>query len=979
MDAADEAGDPLVAREPALVRRRRAGRSCPTGGRARRSSPGSGGGVEERERAEARAEPDPSRRRRQRRQDLLGERAGVAGARPSRSRSGRPGRAALRAAAAAGRAGSGVPSARRTPARRARSSIGLCAVASGWAQIRAGSSARRIWLGIVTLSGLADSGSAPTQSGGVVARLLPDGLVAPGAARRLRVGRVDDPLAPCPSRRSARTGTRSARRRAPARPAPTPCRGASARAAAGRGARARGGRPRGAGAGRGAGSGFRSRECVDCVPIRAQNRSFADGSGRFGHWAARAGAAITTPPSFSRRNDEGSRTETSAPHGRRSRRLALVLAGAAARRGARGKARRRRDQCLPQQVDRPAQVPAAGVACRRQRAAAAVERPRRRRTARPAGPVRTARRGPPDLPGRPVRGHAAVGTDGPSRGTCRGAAWHGRSRPRPTARHLHLPSPRRPREAPPNVVLNEIDYDQVGADAGGFVELYNAGRSAAELDGLALVFVDGADGGEYLRKPLSGSLARRRVPRRPARSRRTAPRRGRADTTRPTATCSTPSPTKGAIERAFIGTFGPHARRGQRRCRRPSPTRTRSPARWRGSRTEATPMTRRPTGRSRPPSLRARPMFPRGLAAPLRAHVRAPLRAGLGPALPLLGLESLVEPPFEVRQLALQLVVALPAVRRQRPVVERRLDRAVRLGAVGAIRETALGRELFDVAERLREAVRRLVAQRLLSRASSRAPRRRPSPSACAPRPAGACRAGARGAPARAAASCSSPSGRAAASRPRAPPGWRTPARCRARNPRSGTAPRAPRRPRRSPRARPTIPRAAARASPGVSTTSPPPGSRTSWRCRVVWRPSPSCSRIVCVASSSSPASVFTSVDLPTPEEPSSAIVRPGARWERIRSRPSPVRLEIAWTGTPKAIASTSSTLQLVVGAEVGLRQHDHGLGAALPGHRHVALQAAEVEVLVQRHDQEDGVDVGGEHLLLRGVQRDLAGELRPP
>ena len=57
------------------------------------------------------------------------------------------------------------------------------------------------------------------------------------------------------------------------------------------------------------------------------------------------------------------------------------------------------------------------------------------------------------------------------------------------------------------MVLNEIDYDQVGADAGGFVELYNAGLSAAELDGLALVFVDGADGGEYLRKPLSGSLA----------------------------------------------------------------------------------------------------------------------------------------------------------------------------------------------------------------------------------------------------------------------------------------------------------------------------------------------------------------------------------------------------------------------------------------------------------------------------------------
>jgi hypothetical protein len=62
-------------------------------------------------------------------------------------------------------------------------------------------------------------------------------------------------------------------------------------------------------------------------------------------------------------------------------------------------------------------------------------------------------------------------------------------------------------EALPDVVLNEIDYDQVGADTAGFVELYNAGLGSAELEGLALVFVDGADGSEYLRKPLSGALA----------------------------------------------------------------------------------------------------------------------------------------------------------------------------------------------------------------------------------------------------------------------------------------------------------------------------------------------------------------------------------------------------------------------------------------------------------------------------------------
>jgi hypothetical protein len=62
-------------------------------------------------------------------------------------------------------------------------------------------------------------------------------------------------------------------------------------------------------------------------------------------------------------------------------------------------------------------------------------------------------------------------------------------------------------EALPVLVLNEIDYDQVGADAGGFVELYNAGLGPADLEGLAVVFVDGANGSEYRRRPLSGALA----------------------------------------------------------------------------------------------------------------------------------------------------------------------------------------------------------------------------------------------------------------------------------------------------------------------------------------------------------------------------------------------------------------------------------------------------------------------------------------
>jgi large repetitive protein len=56
-------------------------------------------------------------------------------------------------------------------------------------------------------------------------------------------------------------------------------------------------------------------------------------------------------------------------------------------------------------------------------------------------------------------------------------------------------------------VINEIDYDQVGADTGGFVELKNIGDASATLDGIALVLVNGGDGQEYDRAELTGSLA----------------------------------------------------------------------------------------------------------------------------------------------------------------------------------------------------------------------------------------------------------------------------------------------------------------------------------------------------------------------------------------------------------------------------------------------------------------------------------------
>jgi hypothetical protein len=72
-------------------------------------------------------------------------------------------------------------------------------------------------------------------------------------------------------------------------------------------------------------------------------------------------------------------------------------------------------------------------------------------------------------------------------------------------------SPPPPPPPPPptgaKLVINEIDYDQVGADTGGYVEIANVGTAAATLDGIALVLVNGGDGSEYDREALTGSLA----------------------------------------------------------------------------------------------------------------------------------------------------------------------------------------------------------------------------------------------------------------------------------------------------------------------------------------------------------------------------------------------------------------------------------------------------------------------------------------
>jgi hypothetical protein len=69
------------------------------------------------------------------------------------------------------------------------------------------------------------------------------------------------------------------------------------------------------------------------------------------------------------------------------------------------------------------------------------------------------------------------------------------------------PPPPPPPPPTSGLVINEVDYDQVGADGGGFVELKNTGTTELDLTGIALVYVDGADSAEYSREALTGTIA----------------------------------------------------------------------------------------------------------------------------------------------------------------------------------------------------------------------------------------------------------------------------------------------------------------------------------------------------------------------------------------------------------------------------------------------------------------------------------------
>lgn len=64
----------------------------------------------------------------------------------------------------------------------------------------------------------------------------------------------------------------------------------------------------------------------------------------------------------------------------------------------------------------------------------------------------------------------------------------------------------RPSASASGLVINEVDYDNVGGDTKEFVEVWNGNATATSLQGLAIVLVNGRDGSEYRRVALTGSL-----------------------------------------------------------------------------------------------------------------------------------------------------------------------------------------------------------------------------------------------------------------------------------------------------------------------------------------------------------------------------------------------------------------------------------------------------------------------------------------
>ena len=106
-------------------------------------------------------------------------------------------------------------------------------------------------------------------------------------------------------------------------------------------------------------------------------------------------------------------------------------------------------------------------------------------------------------------------------------------------------------------------------------------------------------------------------------------------------------------------------------------------------------------------------------------------------------------------------------------------------------------------------------------------------------------------------------------------------------------------------------------------------------------------------------------MDLPTPDDPRIAAVRARQeeRAELVETRPGPRGHGDHGHARRDRVHRDQSTVDVV--GEVGLVEDDDRRHAARPGDREIALDPAQVEVVVETRDQERDVDVRGHDLLV--------------
>ena len=119
---------------------------------------------------------------------------------------------------------------------------------------------------------------------------------------------------------------------------------------------------------------------------------------------------------------------------------------------------------------------------------------------------------------------------------------------------------------------------------------------------------------------------------------------------------------------------------------------------------------------------------------------------------------------------------------------------------------------------------------------------------------------------------------------------------------------------------------------------------------------------------------------LPTPDDPSSAAVRPAPRCARTCSKPFPTLRVHTWTTmSPASDVDVADMGRQIVGERSGLVRRMTGDGAALARHQQVPLETARVVVAIEAHDDEDDVHIGGDDLLAGRLAGRAPRERRAP